>query len=313
MMGGSFIARPLAMLESPAFQVLSSVEHRLLARLEIEYLRHAGKENGQLVVTYDQFEERGIKRDDIAPGLRALRELGFVEITQYGRGGPFKTPNRYRLTYQNMVGNGVYAEATNEWRLIKTLDEAKTIAKTARRGRPKTGTPKNKILVTKRGTPQVPQKGTPPPRSPVPEKRTPSGPLKGDSLLYLQGGQPKSPGGVPVGRGAKPPERHPEPEPCERSEQTGQAPSADGALPATAAAYLAYARQWIAEASDPDDLTTGRRLGRWDRERRMRNALDPALSDTQRHELHSLRDAMRATLTGGKAPALNAKPRRTAP
>src|SRR5262249_851745 len=151
-----FIRRPLAMLESPAFRVLSLLEHRFLARLEIEHMRHAGRENGRLVVTYDQFAA-WIKRDRIAAALRACCALGVVDVTESGRGGPFKTPNRYRLTYENVVGNGAYAEATNEWRLIKTLDEAEARAEGARRGSPIQGIRKNKILDPKKGTPPDPK------------------------------------------------------------------------------------------------------------------------------------------------------------
>jgi hypothetical protein len=45
------------MLESPAFRALSFAGHKFLARLEIEHLHHAGRENGRLIVTYDQFAE----------------------------------------------------------------------------------------------------------------------------------------------------------------------------------------------------------------------------------------------------------------
>src|SRR5262249_16958115 len=96
MMDGQWIARPLAMLESPAFRTLSLVEHRLLARLEIEHMHHAGKENGQLVVTYDQYAEWIKNRNHVAAALRACCALGFVEVTRWGKGGPSKTPNLYR-------------------------------------------------------------------------------------------------------------------------------------------------------------------------------------------------------------------------
>jgi hypothetical protein len=120
------------MLESPAFRVLWLREHRFLYRLEIEHLRHAGRENGQLIVTYDDFVRWGIRRNDITATQRALEALGFIEVTARGQGGPLKRPNRYRLTYENVVGNRTYAEATHEWQLIKTLEEAEARAAEAR-------------------------------------------------------------------------------------------------------------------------------------------------------------------------------------
>jgi hypothetical protein len=236
MMDGPFVARPLPMLESPAFWALSFAAHRFLIRLEIEHQRHAGKENGRLIVTYDQFAQ-WMHRNSVAAAQRECCALGFVEVTEQGRGGPFKRPNRYRLTYQNVVGHGVYAAASNEWRTIKTCEEAQAIAAKARSRGTITVTPRKQKAGPKNDTPPDTVTVTPSPPSPDTIAVTPSGHNYCDSLLYLQRGQPEpSLGGVPVGRGAQPPERHPEPEPCERSEQTGQATSADGAPPTMAAA-----------------------------------------------------------------------------
>ena len=41
---GQFAYRTIAMMESPAFQVLSLSAHRALARIEIEHAHHGGKE-----------------------------------------------------------------------------------------------------------------------------------------------------------------------------------------------------------------------------------------------------------------------------
>jgi hypothetical protein len=50
---GQFAPRTIAMIESPAFRVLSLSAHRILARLEIELAHHGGKDNGALPCTYD--------------------------------------------------------------------------------------------------------------------------------------------------------------------------------------------------------------------------------------------------------------------
>ena len=62
-------------------------EVRILQVIEIEHMRHGGVENGNLIVTRRQLEKRSIPHKAIAPGLRALEALGFIEITQRGAAG----------------------------------------------------------------------------------------------------------------------------------------------------------------------------------------------------------------------------------
>jgi hypothetical protein len=141
---GAFAWRLVEMLESPAYRVLSLSAHRALARLEIELAHHGGKseENGKLPCTYEHFAEFGIHRDAIAPAIRELAALGFVEITQRGSAGNagFRQPALYRLTYRHW---GSHKETTDEWRRIKTVEEAGAIAEQARLPVPKGGS-KNK-------------------------------------------------------------------------------------------------------------------------------------------------------------------------
>ena len=129
--GRQFAARPIEMMESPAFQALSLTGHRILARIEIELAHHGGNDNGKLPVTYEHFSEFGIDRHAIAPALREVCALGFAEITEQGRGGnaEWRRPNLFRLTYRN-VGN---AQPTDEWRRIRTEHDALVIARAARK------------------------------------------------------------------------------------------------------------------------------------------------------------------------------------
>jgi hypothetical protein len=123
-------ARGLEMVESPAFRVLSLAAHRALTRIEIEHRHHGGQDNGRLPVTYQDFRDYGVHRHGIAAALRELEALGFIEITERGRGGnaEWRTPNKYRLTYKESdVGE------TNNWRNIETMEEAEQIARQARK------------------------------------------------------------------------------------------------------------------------------------------------------------------------------------
>jgi hypothetical protein len=130
---GAFSWRTIEMLESPAHRVLSLSALRALARLEIEFGHHGGKpkENGKLPCTYEHFVEFGLHRHPIAPAIRELVALGFVEITRQGCAGNagFRQPALYRLTYRHA---GASKRITDDWRRIKTLDEAEVTAQRAR-------------------------------------------------------------------------------------------------------------------------------------------------------------------------------------
>jgi hypothetical protein len=104
----------------------------VLARIEIEHMHHGGAENGHLPVTYEDFVRYGIHRHAIAPAIRELVALGFIEITQRGRAGnrEFRLPSMYRLTYRNV--KGMPGDGTHEWRWIESLEQAHEIAKYAR-------------------------------------------------------------------------------------------------------------------------------------------------------------------------------------
>jgi hypothetical protein len=130
---GAFSWRLVEMLESPVMQVLNQSEHRALMRLEIELGHHGGTENGKLVVTFKAFKDFGIDRQGVAPSLRVLIALGIVEKTRQGSGGrtEYHEASQYRLTYRHTDAQN----PTNEWRRVKTLDEAMEIAATARKAK----------------------------------------------------------------------------------------------------------------------------------------------------------------------------------
>jgi hypothetical protein len=117
---GQWCGRPREMLESAAYRVLSRAAHQVLSRIELELRYHAATNNGRLLVTYEQFESYGLDRGSIAPALRELEALGFIEITQHGRGGnaEYRSPNLFRLTYEP-TGYPRKQDAknpTNEWK-----------------------------------------------------------------------------------------------------------------------------------------------------------------------------------------------------
>lgn len=133
-----FVGREIEMLKSPAYRVLSLSAHRVMSRLEIELANHGGQsvENGKLPCTYDDFVAYGIDRNAIRPAINELIELGFVEITEKGCAGNenFRRPNKFRLTYKG-AGDRKFQRITDDWRRIKTIEEAEEIAAAARKQR----------------------------------------------------------------------------------------------------------------------------------------------------------------------------------
>ena len=97
---GQFTWQLIEMKHSAAWRVLSLSERRCLDRLEIELASYGGTDNGKLPCTFDDFERYGVRRHSIAPSLRALAALGFIEVTEEGRAGnaDWRRPTQFRLT-----------------------------------------------------------------------------------------------------------------------------------------------------------------------------------------------------------------------
>jgi hypothetical protein len=131
---GQFNARLIEMMESPAYRVLSLSAHRVLDRISIELAHHGGNDNGKLPVTYDQFEEYGVHRQAIAPAIRELEALGFVEVTQRGRSsaGEHRWPNLFRLTCVNCKST---PNPTHEWRRVPDVETATALVRISRRSK----------------------------------------------------------------------------------------------------------------------------------------------------------------------------------
>jgi hypothetical protein len=132
---GQFIVHPKQMIESPAWRALSLAARRALDRIEIEHMSHGGAENGKLPVTYQDFENYGVRRHSIASAIRELVALGIVAISKKGYGGAaeVRAPSEYRLTFRPAWNAGRADESgTHDYLKIKTDKEAEAIATAAR-------------------------------------------------------------------------------------------------------------------------------------------------------------------------------------
>jgi hypothetical protein len=109
------------MMRSDAWHDMSINGRRMLDLLEIEHLAHGGYENGNLVMTYDQFVAGGIRRGSIFATIAELERLGWIEVSRGGlRGFARSWPHRFRLTHRRTqiranIGAPYLVEAPNDW------------------------------------------------------------------------------------------------------------------------------------------------------------------------------------------------------
>jgi hypothetical protein len=131
LISGQFAARLIEMLESPAYRALSRSAHMVISRIEVELGHHAGNDNGRLPITTEDFVKYGMHRTSVAPAIREAEALGFIRVTERGRGGnaEYRKPNFFVLTFAE---NNRKFTPTHDWRKIKTPVEAERIARNAR-------------------------------------------------------------------------------------------------------------------------------------------------------------------------------------
>jgi hypothetical protein len=171
---GQWSPHLIEMLESPAYRALTRSAHMVISRIEIELAHHGGNDNGRLPVTTDNFVDYGMHRTSVAPAIREAEALGFIRITERGRGGnaEYRAPNLFFLTFAHSRDSGKNPP-THDWRRIEALEEAEQIARAARANKDLRAVEHGKRSWRKR---QQKQKGgTEDSRSSVQEDRTETG------------------------------------------------------------------------------------------------------------------------------------------
>jgi hypothetical protein len=120
-----FVGHTRALLESEAWRGRSIHLVRVLDRLELEHLAHAGKENGYLQVTYDDFVKYGISRRLIRPAIEEGIIRGLILITHQGgySGDGRQDASMYQLTYLPskfvpVTGPPQYLDPLNTWQKL---------------------------------------------------------------------------------------------------------------------------------------------------------------------------------------------------
>ena len=112
------------MLESDAWRGLNANARRLLDRLMLDHMDHAGTENGNLIATYEQLIKHGLTGDAIKTAVDQAEAFGFIKVNRGGRWAGTNKPSTYRLTW---IGDKYHNAPTNDWKRItaKTVKEWK--------------------------------------------------------------------------------------------------------------------------------------------------------------------------------------------
>jgi hypothetical protein len=127
---GYNIPLPRDLLASPAWLTMSHQCRKFVDALMTEWADHGGIENGNLKAPYNQLQTRGLRRETVLDVVVEARALGIVHSVRGQRSyGSRRNPSVYRLTWLGTPQNGL--TATNEWRAIKTKEEAEVRVKNA--------------------------------------------------------------------------------------------------------------------------------------------------------------------------------------
>ena len=116
----------LSMMESEAWRAMSGNARLVVDRIKIEHMHHGGTENGNLPVTYDNFEDYGVRRKSISQAIKQAQALGFIDVIEKGQKsyGASRRPALYGLT---SLPRSDRTPASNRWKLIKTNEQVKAI------------------------------------------------------------------------------------------------------------------------------------------------------------------------------------------
>jgi hypothetical protein len=119
---GFCVPVPRDLLISPAWLAMSHQCRKLIDGLMAEHADHGGLENGNLKAPYDMLQARGMRRSKILNAIVEAKALGIVDPKRGVRSyGSRKVPSLYRLTW---LGTPDGLTPTNEWKAIKTDEEA---------------------------------------------------------------------------------------------------------------------------------------------------------------------------------------------
>ena len=146
-----------ALLQSPAWRVLSLYGRQFIDFLHVEHMNHAGQHNGKLIATYGQLTEAGIPKKHIKSAIFEATELGLVTVTHRGQRDD---PNLYELNTLPVIGR---LAMPNLWKRVTEAEAAavkEMVRKLRTQSRGKSGAFKSAFAVHNAGTALAPHAGT---------------------------------------------------------------------------------------------------------------------------------------------------------
>jgi hypothetical protein len=114
------------MMESPAWAALPLASRRVIDRLMVEHMSHAGTENGNLKVSYDQFADFGLRRASLPEAIKVAVELGFIDIVSEGivSYGAARRPAAYGLAWLHRADR---TPPSQRWKAFKHVAQAEAV------------------------------------------------------------------------------------------------------------------------------------------------------------------------------------------
>jgi hypothetical protein len=129
--GEQFIMLHREVANSFAWRAASLGCHRFIWRLCEEHMAQGGKENGNLIATYENLLDYGIpSRSTIAEAQREAVALGLVVLGKCGRGGNAENREAHRWGLAFIKIGGSYVDTG--WKRFTSLKEAEAVANKAR-------------------------------------------------------------------------------------------------------------------------------------------------------------------------------------
>jgi hypothetical protein len=106
------------MIESDAWRTASIQVRQVVDRVMLEHMAHAGTENGNLAVTWSDFEKAGVRYKTIKLAIEDACARGLITLTVKGRAsvGQDRWPARYALGWLPLCNGSAAPNRWKSWR-----------------------------------------------------------------------------------------------------------------------------------------------------------------------------------------------------
>lgn len=128
--GEGFVWFTRQIMRSSAFRAMSLNARKLVDRVLIEHMDHGGAQNGELIVTYADLVDWGIRRNSIPPAIAEVVALGILEHRP-GRASHIAGKGHPQVFRISWLPTGDEPPST-KWCAFTTIEQANKVAKAAR-------------------------------------------------------------------------------------------------------------------------------------------------------------------------------------